>query len=105
MCARTHNGGIFSIKRGAVPDVPACPGKLPRLNAGTRMRAGTFAGTIAARARNQGETSVNGDAAKYWAFISYIHQDKRKDRNLLADWLHDAVEVFKAPRAANNGDK
>ena len=35
---------------------------------------------------------------KYWAFISYSHQDNRKDRNLWGDWLHDAVENFKVPQ-------
>ncbi|HTX22091.1 MAG TPA: toll/interleukin-1 receptor domain-containing protein [Candidatus Aquilonibacter sp.] len=34
---------------------------------------------------------------KYWAFISYSHQDNRKHGNLWGDWLHDAVENFKVP--------
>ncbi|HEY1662518.1 MAG TPA: PQQ-binding-like beta-propeller repeat protein [Verrucomicrobiae bacterium] len=34
---------------------------------------------------------------KYWAFISYSHQDNRKGGNLWGDWLHEAVENFKVP--------
>ncbi|HEY3043932.1 MAG TPA: TIR domain-containing protein, partial [Vicinamibacterales bacterium] len=33
----------------------------------------------------------------YRAFISYSHQDNRRDRNAWADWLHDAIETFKVP--------
>jgi len=42
---------------------------------------------------------------KYWAFISYSREANRKDRIVWAGWLHDAVEIFKAPRAATNGNK
>ena len=42
---------------------------------------------------------------KYWAFISYNHQDNRKAQNLWGSWLHDAMESFKVLRAANNGNE
>jgi len=43
---------------------------------------------------NSGEATV---ALKYWAFISYSHQDNRTGGNLWGDWLHDAVENFQVP--------
>jgi hypothetical protein len=33
------------------------------------------------------------DEYKYWAFISYSHQDKR-----WGDWLHRALETYRVPR-------
>ncbi len=34
---------------------------------------------------------------KYWAFISYSHQDNRREHNAWADWLHEAIENFSVP--------
>jgi WD40 repeat protein len=34
---------------------------------------------------------------KYWAFISYSHQDNRTSGNAWGDWLHDPIETFKVP--------
>ncbi len=35
---------------------------------------------------------------KYWAFISYSHQDKK-----WGDWLHNALETYKLPKALVGG--
>ena len=40
-----------------------------------------------------GANAAPAGAARYYAFISYSHQDK-----LWADWLHKALETYRVPR-------
>lgn len=44
------------------------------------------------------DSDAPGDKFKYWAFISYSHQDKR-----WGDWLHRALETYRLPRHLHGG--
>ncbi|MCA9122277.1 MAG: TIR domain-containing protein [Planctomycetaceae bacterium] len=48
------------------------------------------------------DSDTRGNSFKYWAFISYSHQDKK-----WGDWLHRSLETYRLPRrlqASHGGD-
>lgn len=82
----------------------ACPHCDQRIEAGNE-----FAGQVVDCPSCSGKITVPGDNYKYWAFLSYSHQDNitarangRGDCVRWAEWLHNALETYRVPPGFSN---